>query len=240
MIPYVKTVKNLLIRNESDLLLAGGVVCILGSGLLAIRQTPKAIKLLEEKKEKDNLEKVKSVAPLYIPSVLLTGAGIAQIICSRNITKNKIAAMATAYTVSETAFKTYKEKVKDIVEPEKYEEIKKEVATDKMRSDPVNNKEVVMQGTGDILIYDSMSGRYLKSTMNDIDRAVNLINKRLRNDMEIKLNDFYSEIGLDITKMGCILGWDIDKEELEIRYTSSIASNGEPCLVMEYDVVPLM
>lgn len=236
---YVKNAKNLVSRNASDILLVGGVASILGGGLLAIRQTPKAVKLLEKNKEETKMNKVKKVAPLYIPSVLLTGIGITQIVYSRNITNNKIAAVATAYTVSETAFKTYREKVKDIVEPERYEEIKREVAREKLKKDPVSNKEVVMTNKGNVLIYDTMSGRYLKSSMEDIDRAANLINKRLRNDMTIQLNDFYCEIGLDIIKMGCEFGWDIEKQDLEITYSPSIAENGEPCLVMDYDAVKI-
>lgn len=234
---YIKNAKHLLSRNASDLLLVGGVVSIIGAGALAVKQTPKAVEKM--KKEDTKIEKFKKVAPLYVPSVILTGLGIAQIVCSRNITNNKIAAMATAYTVSETAFKTYKEKVKDIVEPEKYEEIKREVAADKMRKDPVSNKEVIMTNNGNVLMYDNMSGRYLKSSMENVDRAVNTLNKRLMSDMTIQLNEFYLEIGLDIIKMGCEVGWDIEKEMIDVKYSSTIAENGEPCLVIDYDVIPL-
>lgn len=239
MQPIIKNARNLVSRNSSDILLAGGVGCILFGGALAIRQTPKAIKLLEEKEEKDKLKKVKKVAPLFVPAVGFTVLGIVQIIWARNITKNKIAAITTAYTVSETAYKTFKDKVKDNIDDEKYEEIKQKVADDKMRNDSINNKEVVVTARGNVLIYDNMSGRYLKSTMEDIDRAANIINKRLRNDMTIQLNEFYCEIGLPIVKMGCEVGWNIDREDLEISYTSSIAENGEPCLVMDYDCVKI-
>jgi hypothetical protein len=234
---YIKNVRNLVSRNASDLLLVGGVGCILGGGLLAIRQTPKAVKLMEEKKT--NKEKAKAVAPLYIPSVLLTGLGIAQIVCSRNMTNNKIAAMATVYTVSETAFKTYREKVKDIVEPEKYEEIKREVATEKLRRDPIGNKEVIMTTRSDVLIYDNISGRYFKGSVNEIERVANLLNKRMMSEMTVQLNEFYTEIGLLPIKIGCEMGWSIDNESIDIRFDSAIAEDGQPCLVLDYDVVPI-
>ena len=236
---YAKNIKNLLSRNTPDLLLVGGVGCILGGGLLAIRQTPKAIQLLEKKKEESTIDKVKAVSPLYIPSVLLTGLGITQIVCSRNITKNKIAAITTAYTVSETAYKTYRDKVKDIVEPEKYEEIKREVAAEKIRRDPVGDKEVTITTKGDVLIYDNMSGRYFKSSINDIERVANWLNKKLRNEMSMDLNEFYSEIGLPPIKIGCEVGWHIDEDELKPSFSSTIAEDGTPCLVLDYDVVPI-
>lgn len=236
---YVKTVRNLISRNASDLLLVGGVGCLLGGGALAIRQTPKAMKILEEKKEKDNLTKIKAVAPLFVPAVGLTVLGITQIVCSRNITKNKIAAITTAYTVSETAYKTYRDKVKEMVEPEQYEGIQREVAADKLRNDPIEDKEVTITTKGDILIYDNMSGRYFKSSMNEIERAANWINKKLRNEMSMDLNEFYSEIGLTPIKVGCEMGWHIDEGELDIRFSSTIAVDGQPCIVLDYDVTPI-
>ena len=239
MIPYLKTAQNLVSRNSSDLLLVGGVGCMIGGGVLAIMQTPKVMKLMERNKDKKTIEKVKIVAPIYIPSILLTGVGITQIVCSRNITNNRLAAVATAYTVSETAFKTFKDKVKDVVEPDKYEEIKREVANEKLRRDPLGNKEVVIMEKGDTLIYDNMSGRYFKSNINDIEKAANLLNKRMRSEMSIQLNDFYSEIGLSPVKVGCELGWIIDKEDIEVHVSSGIADNGEPCLVIDYEVTPL-
>jgi len=239
MIPYFKDAQKLISRNASDLLLVGGVGCILAGGILGIKQTPKALKIAEKKKNETTMEKVKAIAPLYIPPVLLAGVGITQIVFSRNITNNKLAAVATAYTASESAFRIFKEKVKDSVDPEKYDDIRREVAAEKLRRDPIGNKEVMVTSKGNILIYDSMSGRYFRGSTEEIDRAVNVINKRLRNDMTIQLNDFYIELGINVVKIGCELGWDIDKEYLEVSYSSSIADNGEPCLVIDYEVVPI-
>ena len=239
MKPIIKTVRHLISRNASDLLLFGGVTCIIGGGAWAIRQTPEATKILEEKKDKDKFEKVKAVAPLFIPAIGLTVLGITQIVYSRNITKNKLAAITTAYTVSETAYKTYRDKVKEMVEPEKYEDIQREVATEKLRQDPLGNKEVIIQAKGESLIYDEMSGRYFKGSINDIDRAVNILNRQMRSDMTITLNDFYNEIGLPIVKIGANMGWEIDHDDIEIKYDSGITEDSQPCIVLDYDVRPL-
>ena len=239
MLPIIKNARHLVSRNASDLLSIGGVGCILTGGVLAIRKTPEAVLILDRKKKESNLEKVKAVAPLFIPAVGFTVVGIVQIVCSRNITKNKITAITTAYTVTETAYKTYRDKVKEVVKPEQYEDIQREVAREKVRRDPVGNKEVVMTNKGDVLIYDSMSGRYFKGSMTEIERAANIINKNLMSEMTVQLNDFYVEIGLEAVKMGCEMGWSIDDSMLEVRFDSTIAESGEPCLVLDYDVVPI-
>jgi hypothetical protein len=233
MIPYLKTAQNLLSRNASDLLLVGGVGCILAGGILAIRQTPKAVQISERMKDETKVEKIKTIAPLYIPSILLTSVGITQIVCSRNITNNKLAAVATAYTISESAFRTYKEKVRDIVEPEKYEEIKREYATERARRDPVSSKEVIIQSTGDDLIYDNSSGRYFKGSLNEIEKVVNTLNKRMRSDMTITLNEFYSEVGLPLIKTGEFIGWSIDKDDIEIYTSGGLADDGRPYILLE-------
>ena len=230
---YIKTMRNLISRNSSDLLLIGGVGCLLGGGALAIRQTPKAMKILEEKKEKDNLTKVKSVAPLFVPAIGLTVLGITQIVCSRNITKNKIAAITTAYTVSETAYKTYRDKVKEMVEPERYDNIQREYVKETVNRNSNGNKENIIISGNKVLIYDNSADRYFEGTMNEIEKAVNYLNKKMRSDMSVTLNDFYSEIGLNPTKTGDYLGWHIDKDEIEIYTSSGIADDGRPYIILE-------
>ena len=230
-----RNIQMLLSKNAPDILLTAGVVSIIGGGILAIKQTPKALKILENKKEDTNLEKAKSLAPLYAAPVVLTGMGISSIVCSRNMTNKKIAAMATAYTVSETALRTYREKVKELVEPEKYEEIKKEVANETLRKNPIENKEVYMTSKPDSLIYDEASGRYFRGNIDDIKQVANMLNKRMMNDMSVQLNEFYAEIGLDPIKLGVDMGWSIEHELIEVSFTGGIADNNEPCIVMQYD-----
>lgn len=230
---YIKTMRNLISRNASDLLLVGGVGCLLGGGALAIRQTPKAIKILEEKKKKDNITKIKAVAPLFVPAVGLTVLGITQIVCSRNITKNKIAAITTAYTVSETAYKTYRDKVKEMVEPERYDDIQREYVKETVNRNSNGNKENIIISGNKVLIYDNSADRYFEGTMNEIEKAVNYLNKKMRSDMSVTLNEFYSEIGLNLTKTGEYLGWHIDKDEIEIYTSSGIADDGRPYIILE-------
>lgn len=229
----IKNARHLVSRNASDLLLVGGVGCLIAGGIFGIKQTPKAIKILEEKKEETNLEKTKKVAPLFVPAVGLTILGITQIVCSRNITKNKIAAITTAYTVSETAYKTYRNKVRDIVNPEQYEDIQREVVRETVNKNPAQNKETFNPSLNKVLIYDNSADRYFEGTLNEIEKAVNVLNKKMRNEMTISLNEFYSEIGLNPTKTGEYLGWKIDKDEIEIYTSSGIADDGRPYIILE-------
>ena len=57
-----------------------------------------------------------------------------------------------------------------MVEPDKYEDIRRrKVVADKLKNDPLGNREVIMTGNNDSLMYDEQSGRYFKGNINDID-----------------------------------------------------------------------
>ena len=71
-----------------------------------------------------------------------------------------------------------------MVEPDKYEDIRREVVADKLKNDPLGNREVIMTGNNDSLMYDEQSGRYFKGNINDIDSAVNMLNKRMRSEID--------------------------------------------------------
>ena len=54
----------------------------------------------------------------------------------------------------------------------------------------------------------------------------------------ISLNEFYEELGLSHTMIGDQLGWNIDKGLIELDFSSQIAEDGTPCLVIDYSIAP--
>ena len=95
-----------------------------------------------------------------------------------------------------------------------------------------------MTDNGDTLCYDSVSGRYFKSSIDQIKKAENSINRTVLTEMYVSLNEFYDELDLDHTKLGNDLGWNIDDGLIEIDFSSQIADNGKPCVVVNYSVAP--
>ena len=94
---------------------------------------------------------------------------------------------------------------------------------------------------GDYLCYDEFSGRYFMSTIEKVQRAVNIINRRIFNETDVCLNDFYDEVGLPAISMGDMFNWDMQSGEqvaFDIRFTPGFDENRHPCLVLNYDVMP--
>ncbi len=240
----IKSARVAMKKHSPEILTGIGIAGMITTTIMAVRATPKALVLIEDKKEElgtDELTKmdvVKAAWPCYIPSAIV---GTASVLClvgasSTNLRRN--AALATAYTLSETTLKAYQEKVVETIGEKKEQGIREQVAKEKMVKNPVREVILTERG-GNTICYDVISGRYFKSDRDTISRIVNDLNRQMRDDMYISLNDFYYELGLDGTKIGDDLGWNIDKGYIEINFSSHLDANGTPCLVIDYQVAPV-
>ena len=143
------------------------------------------------------------------------------------------------YSMTETAFKEYRAKVTDAMGVAKERKLREEISAERLNSAPA--VEIVATGNGRHLCYERWNGRYFRSDIERVRRAVNDLNRELISETQVTLNDFYYALGLPNTESGDLLGWawDIGDESLEIEFTSDLDANGEPCLVLTYNVKPI-
>lgn len=220
--------------------IAGGIT----TTILAVRATPKALTLIEAKKKELDSEKlsisdmVKATWKCYIPAVLTGGLAIVCVVSAQSVNVRRNAAIAAAYSLSETTLKDYQKKVLEAVGEKKEQEIKDAASQEKINRNPVTGSEIYITGKGDTLCFDVVSGRYFKSDIELLRRVENNLNREMRDEMSISLNEFYSEIGLDAISIGDDLGWNIERGYISINPSAMIADNGQPCLVLNYDVPP--
>lgn len=234
-------------KHQPEILTGLGIAGMLIAGVMAVRVTPKALDRMEEVKEahmedtdkkafaKDVLTKV---APVYIPSVIVAGTSVACLIGSSSVSHKRNAALATAYTLSESALKEYQEKVVETVGEKKERAVRDAIAKDKIEQNPVSSREVIITEKGNTLCYDIITGRYFKSDIDTLKKTVNELNRRMLSDNYISLNEFYSEIGLPEVGIGYELGWRVDRGYIELDFSSQLSEEGEPCLTVGYRVVP--
>jgi hypothetical protein len=83
---------------------------------------------------------------------------------------------------------------------------------------------------------DPHSKRCFKSDIDQINKIVNMLNKRMLHDMfgYVSLSEFYDEIGLDRTDISDDLGWNIDKGLIEVEFHPVMNNDGQPCLALYY------
>lgn len=238
------SLKTAIKKHSPEILTGIGIAGMITTTVMAVRATPKALILIEERKEEVGAEKleamdiVKTAWACYIPAAITGTLSVACLIGASSVNARRNAALATAYTLSESALKDYQGKVIEMFGEKKNEAVKDAVAKDKVEKNPVVTREVIITEKGNTLCYDAISGRYFKSDIEKIKKAECELNRQMLDDMYVSLNDFYYEIGLDSVKLGDELGWNVDSGYIDLSFSSQLASDGTPCLVIDYSVAP--
>lgn len=248
----INKVLNFTKEHNPEILVGLGVVGMATSSVLAVKATPKALEIMEDKKADLGVtyltrkEIAQATWKLYAPSV---GVGLASAACiilgtSKSIKRNT--ALATVYALSESTLREYKSKAKEMLGEEKAKELDREVSKARVRNREVTtvietegSEYIHHTGNGDTLVYDSLSGRYFRSSRNAIEAAVNSINKSLLNDYVMTINEFYNELGVPTIGVGSLIGWRSDKELLEVNFESDVDQNGNPYLILAYRNRPI-
>ena len=247
----VRRVQHTLGKYSPQILTGIGVAGMITTVVLAVKATPKALDLIEDKKEELDTDKltvidtVKTAWKPYAPAVVTGVLSTVCIIGGNAVGTRRTAALAAAYKISETALHEYKDAIIETVGEEKAKEVKEKVAQNKLDKNPVVEKQIIVTNKGTFLCYDSLSGRYFQSDIETIRKAQNDINDYLFSEDYASLNMFYDFLGLEHTRLGAELGWKIDSGTLQIEFDSTLASDksqgiapGTPCLVLDYNVAP--
>ncbi len=251
------TKAQLFLSNNSQQICTGvGVVGVVTTTVMAVKATPKACYLIdlavEQKIGQDEdidycglspynvgeevrilglVDTVKAVWKCYIPTAIIGSLTIACFIAAYKNGSAKQAAIASAYSLAEKTLKDYQEKVTEIVGEDKEKEIRDAVA--KKYLDQTSLEEIIPFGNGVHLCYDSISGRYFKSDVETVRAKVNDFNHELNEDYYADLNYWYIILELPSVGIGHQLGWNANSL-MDITFSSQIAPNGEPCIVLDY------
>jgi hypothetical protein len=241
-----KGLLSFLEKNSPAIMTGLGITFLGSSTLLAIRETPVVLELIEDRKEElevDNLppmELVKVGWKPYLPSIITFIVGSGLVISGVGISSKRNALLATACTMSEEAFRNYASKTLEVVGEEKEREIREYITRDRVQGEkiPSEDKNFYMFGDGDVLCIDGISGREFMSNMANIRSAENDLNRQLNDENYVSLNDYYYSLDLDTLPIGDRMGWNYEDGKIEFVYSSILNKKGIPCLVVETRIFP--
>lgn len=243
MAPVIQALARFGKKNAPTLLTVAGIGCMAGGTVLAVTATPKALQIkaeLDGDPKASKYEYLKVVKP-YIPSILLSIGGACCILGANHISAKRIAAVTAAYSAASEALANHKEATEKIVGKKKADDILQEAKAKKVEENPLTeNTNVIATGKGTSLCYDALCGRYFLSSLEAVKSAANELNHEIMYSFSASLNDFYGYLGLPGTRVGELLGWNSDSGrmiEFVPAYTG--ATNGEPCLIVDFDIEPL-
>lgn len=235
-----KTVK----KHSPEILTGIGIAGMTAAAVMAVKATPKALRMVDEKEIRDGKrlttgEIVKTTWKCYIPAAVTGVCSAACIIGASSISARRNAALVTAYTISETALKEYKDKAVEVVGPKKEQAIRDAVAKEQLEQAGVPERKFIPTGRGETPCFDPLTNTCFKSDIETLRRAENTLNKRMRDEAKITVNEFMQEIGLEPcdSSIGETMGWDIDKGYIDLDFSSQLV-DGVPYLVIGHHVPP--
>lgn len=240
-------------ENLPVISIASGTVGLVGSTVMAVKATPKALSKVYasnielEMDPYDVKEMVKTVGmkeflgmtwKYYIPAAITGACGVGLIIFGTREQGVRAVALASAQGIAEKALAEYQDKVKELVGEEKADDIRSELNKAKLHETPLTEGTPVYHfGDGDHLVFESLSGRYFRGDVESIRKAMNDFNQDLVGGLYSTLNEWYLSLGLPQVKLGDYLGWSSSRL-LDVKFDSQIADNGEPCIVINYYSLP--
>lgn len=219
-----------------------------GAGLIttttfAIKDTPKAIKLIEERKKKENKETlnkkeiIETVWKCYIPTMIFAGTTLTCIVSSAVANKKQQASILSAYFLLEKSYKEYKKKAISLYGEEGNKKIIEEVVKENY------DKNNIMPSNGEdtILFYNDFYGGYFERSMLEVMDAEYQLNRKLAQKKEVVLNDFFEFLCLETTTTGEILGWnqeesfeDFEYNWIEFEHVLAKMEDGMECYIIDF------
>lgn len=213
-------------RNGSTVLTCLGGAGVIGTTVLAVKATPKAMRLVEEAElEKgDELTKVETMKVAwkpYIPTIMIGSATIACIFGANVLNKRQQAALTSAYALLDSSYKEYKKKVEELYGEEAEKEVRTQIAKDHYEEGSNNDED-----DGKLLFYDQYSQRYFRASNETMLMAEYEANRLLIDDCYVSLNEFYDLIDLPKVDYGEYVGWSAS-QMFEMYWSSWINFNHE-------------
>lgn len=238
-------VKRLLkgLKKDTPIILAViGSIGVVSTAIFAVKATPKALKLIEKRKEEENrdelepVEVIETVWKCYIPSTLIGVATISCIIGSYVLNKRKQAALLNSYILLEQYFKEYKKHVKKLYGEKSDLEIRSDIAKEKFEKEHNSNKR---------LFFLEPYGQYFESTMEDVIMAEYNLNRKFATEYEASLNDLLEFLGLEKANGYDEKGWTkemicdfYNREWIEFHHNLVTLDDGMECCIIYTSIEP--
>lgn len=251
---FFKTIGVAAEKNAPTILMVTGIGGSITALVLGIQGTSKAHELLEEKKAQ-KVEQAESRGEVpeeltvkeeagvalraYWPALVTEAGAILCFLLANRIHIRRGAAVAALYKASEETFRMYQGKVRDRLGEKEEHEVHRAVNQEKIER-AVAERKVQETGHGTVCFYDPWSGRLFRSDIEYLRHAQNAFNKRLLNEGDLCLNDWYDEIDLENTESGYRLGWNCDclADQVELSFEAHQLGDGTYITAVQFEAKP--
>lgn len=235
----IPTIKHFFKKHGATILTITSSVGVILTGVSAAKATPTAMTLLEaEKKRKGEeltiMEKVKTAAPAYIPTLLIGGSTISCIVGANCVNKRQQAALVGLYTLADSTLKEYKKAALETLGEEESKKIAQAVVQGKY--DDEMDEEGQVHGEDEELFFDNFSIQFFYRSKEAVRSAENLMNDLIRVRGYATLAEYYLALGLPNAPEDNDIGWSSRSlksycglEHIPFVHEYQTMNNGEEC-----------
>lgn len=209
-------------KHSSTILSIVSGIGVITTTILAVKATPKAVKLIEEAKKDEEdltpLEMVKVAWKPYIPTGISALSTITCIFCNGYINSKIQTSLISAYGVLNESYKNYVKTTEELF-GEDAKKIKENFV--KKKVDP----SYKFQNGDNQLFFDYHAMRYFECPMNIVLEAEDKLNQEFAATGHCSVNDFYRFLGIATLPYGDRLGWsDNGHYQKEISFDHEIVT----------------
>lgn len=202
--------KNWLKRNASTILTYAGAVGMIGTIVLAVKATPKAMRACTDAQmekgttQLTKLEVAKAAAPVYLPTAL---AGTGTLICflgANVLSRRQQASLISAYAALEQAFADYRDKVISFGGKELDRAV-----TDAVQAEQQDKEDDRPPWDEVQTFYLQGYPKFFEKTMEEVRLAEYVLNRNFVLRGSATFNEFLHFLGLDdLGEDGEKIGWE--------------------------------
>lgn len=234
--------RKFVVDNSPMILTGMAVAGVVTAAVLAAKASPRAVRDIQHAESErveplTTVEKVTLTYHYFIPAAVAGSLTIGAIIMAQSINSRRQAAFISAYTIAESRFRDYQQKVVDKMGEAKEQEVRDDIAQDYVNANPINNSTLIVNDTDTQAFLDTMSGRHFLSSVEKVRKAENKLNYQLNNDAYASLNDFYDALGVPHISMGEELGWKSGRM-VDVRL-STVLDNDRAVITIDFSVEPI-
>lgn len=239
-------------ENAPLILSCVGAAGVIVTAVSAATAVPKAIALIEEKKQEKGgeltkCEKAVTAMPAYFSAAIIGSISIVCIISANILNTQKQSALIGGYMALHNAYDRYKNKVVEIYGEEAHKDILRKIAAEKSSGEPIYAPTLASNCCLDFedteeerLFYDSFSERYFQSTFSKVLQAEYHLNRNFAIGGEVCLNDFYDFLGILHSDGGYETGWSCYDgiNWIDFDHSKTVLEDGLECYIIEMPFEP--
>ena len=161
----------------------------------------------------------------YLPAAATGVVTVSSIILAHTVSSRRAAVIAAAYALNENKLDEYQDKIKEKFGIKKENDAREEIVQDQVNR---HAEGIVFGGIeGKVIIHDEYSGRFFWSTVEEVNKAVNIVNREINQNNSATSSDFYDVLDLAHVTTSDEFGWN-SAEALELVWTTCKTPNDGP------------